>query len=279
MKKAFIILLMIVFLTGCGVEPTTAPVDDVGVTDAFSTMVEVPAGEFLMGCDPNHGGGFSCLDDELPQHTVYLDRFYIDKYEVTNAQYAACVKDGACDPPSNVSSNMHTSYYDNPDFAQYPVVYVDWNDAQKYCTWAGKRLPTEAEWEKAASNKDSGAFPWGDESPTCEKVNFYDAATANHCVGDTSAVGSYPDNVSQYGAMDMAGNVWEWVSDWYSESYYSESPSDNPTGPSGSNNKVVRGGGWASNASFLRNFYRTYDLSFNSSEDLGFRCASDSEIK
>jgi formylglycine-generating enzyme required for sulfatase activity len=232
-------------------------------------IVEVPAGEFLMGSTDADSNAAS---DEKPQRKVYLDAFLIDRTEVTNAMYARCVQASACRPPNDVKSSKRSSYYGNAQYANYPVVYVSWNDAQAYCKWAGSRLPTEAEWEKAARGPSTGSgggriYPWGNEPPDAQRSNFAGKA------GDTTPVGAYPVGASPYGALDMAGNVWEWVADWYDEKYYASMPARNPQGPGSGQNRVRRGGSWYYPQSYVRAANRTSNGPGLVDDGVGFRCA------
>jgi serine/threonine protein kinase len=240
--------------------PTTAPPPP--------GMVLIPAGEFLMG---SPGEDPDASEDERPQRLVYLDAFYIDISEVTNAWYAGCVEAGVCDPPGVSSSQTHDPYYDSFDFDDYPVVNVTWNDAQTFCEWAGKRLPNEAEWEKAARGTDGRAYPWG--------VQFDDGeGNCGDEMGDTAATGSCPRGASPYGVQDMAGNVAEWVEDVYQGDYYQEAPDQNPAGPSSGSRRVVRGGSWQSTATQVRAASRAAAPPDGSDSATGFRCALSASV-
>lgn len=261
----------------------TATLTSIPTADTSNTRVRkmdgmaqvlVPAGSFTMGNDYSK-------EDEKPEHSVWLDSYWIDTYEVTNGQYAMCVSEGGCYPPDYRNSESNDIYYGNRSFDDYPVIFVSWHDADKYCKWVGGRLPTEAEWEKAArGDKDTRTYPWGD---------FYDGNYANLCdrnctlswsdsgvndgYRDTAPVGSYPDGASQYGVMDMAGNVCEWVADWYQKNYYStEKDWREPQGPTTGYQRVLRGGSWYDDTVYLSVSIRLGYEADKSFYDVGFRC-------
>ncbi len=218
--------------------PTATPIlTEIPANQRFSPVdgmpqVYIPAGTFRMG-----GLDVRRAPNETPAHDVTLDAFWIDQLEVTNAMYALCVNAGGCTPPQSFKSQRRPSYFNNPEFNDYPVIYVTWGQAKAYCEWAGRRLPTEAEWERAGRGDDFRTFPWGEDKADGLRANF------NMLVGDTSRVGSYPAGASPFGVLDMAGNVAEWVNDFYTGSY-ANAGTLNPTGPatSPSLNRVVRGG-------------------------------------
>lgn len=255
--------------------PTNPPVPTPEGEITVGETVEIPGASFMMGCNGEINGNWGCPDSELPYHEVTLQSYIIDRYEVTNLQYKACVDAGVCEPPKSDSSRTRNNYFTNPDYDLYPVIHVTYEDAQTYCEWAGMRLPTEAEWELAARSVYANLYPWGNADPDCTLANSLNNLNATSCVGDTTMVGSYPLGGSDYGVMDMAGNVWEWVADFYSVDWYSLSPTENPQGPESGSERVVRGGGWSGSWQYLRAASRAYDLPFYSGADLGFRCAMD----
>ena len=258
--------------TPAGFATRLSPTDDM-------PQVFVPAGKFQMG-----GFDIHTEDDELPAHEVTLDAFWLDQYEVTNGMYALCVQAGACNPPQKPYSNLRHDYFGNAEFKDYPVITVTWTDAQTYCAWAGRRLPTEAEWERAARGDDLRTYPWGEEPPSALYANF------NNSMRDTSRVGAYPLGASPFGALDMAGNVAEWVHDLYRTDYYQTSPSANPLGPESAKRlilRVIRGGSYQDAWVNIRlsnrgselgpnpdAAYDSPDLFGRSSSKVGFRCAS-----
>jgi len=213
------------------------------------SMVLVPAGEFTMGSNSGN-------PDEKPPHQVFLDAFWIDKTEVTMKMYNLCVETGDC------KREEDRSYYSG----DLPIHGVTWDEANVYCTWAGRRLPTEAEWEKAARGKDLRIYPWGNDAPNSNLINM-------NPYGAT-IVGSYPEGASPFGALDMAGNLWEWVNDWYDDNYYSNSPLSNPEGSTSEVSKVIRGGAWDfdANDKLLRTTVRARQNPATAWNRLGFRC-------
>jgi formylglycine-generating enzyme required for sulfatase activity len=220
-------------------------------------LLYVPAGEFTMGSEVRA--------EEGPLHQVTISAFWIDQTEVTNAMYAKCVKANQCRPPRVTSSNTRENYYYNPEFANYPVISVSWNDANTYCSWVGRKLPTEAEWEKAARGIDGRIYPWGDDEP--------DGTLLNLDIADTTQAGAFPGGVSIYGALDMAGNVWEWVSDWYGAAYYQDSPATDPLGPEAGELRVLRGGSWGSPGDGFYSALRYKNGPRFNNLQIGFRCA------
>jgi formylglycine-generating enzyme required for sulfatase activity len=251
-KKIESTLLSISEAAGLELNPEAAP--PVRTTDARPvSMIFVPAGEFIMG-----------------SNTVHLDAFWIDKTEVTNAMYARCVQAGHCSAPRANRSHTREIYYGDHEFDDYPVIYVSWVDAQNYCSWAGGRLPTEAEWEKAARGTDGRPFPWGEVDPAGV------GDLLNYRGQDTTRVGLYPAGASPYGVLDMAGNVSEWVADWLSLDYYNSPPSENPLGPDSGEYRVWRGGSWATSLTELvHTSSRTGNFPMDASGGIGFRCARD----
>lgn len=261
--------------------PTQEPVAEatkVWETDN-SVMVHVPAGDFYMGSRDSDDA--SADDDEKPMHPVSLDDFWIDKYEVTNEQFAHFLNEKGNQEKDGVSwvnveeegSNIiyeDGQYEPKSGYGDHPVTYVSWYGAQSYCQWAGKRLPTEAEWEKAARGTDGKIWPWGNDWDE-EKVNSKDAGP-----GHTTAVGNYQDGTSPYGCMDMAGNAWEWVADWYQWDYYQTLPGRNPQGPNQGIYRAVRGGSWVLPQRLTRCAGRFGLTPQVRRGDLGFRCASSS---
>jgi formylglycine-generating enzyme required for sulfatase activity len=220
-------------------------------------MALVPAGEFTMGS--------SMRDDEKPVHQVYLDAFYMDTYAVTAGPYAAYLEATGMKAPPEWDIMKH------PQHQNRPVVNLTWSDAASYCKWAGKRLPTEAEWEKAARGTDGRLYPWGNEAPTRLHANFGKKKWANHMA--LVPVGMFELGKSPYGIYDMAGNVWEWVNDWYDHDYYRKTPLKNPQGPTTGKTKVVRGGNWRYEQEFLRSSFRFNAEPSARQFGYGFRCA------
>lgn len=285
------VMLLVVSLIGCGIddqmvveeeaeediqiteEPTVEVISEPSpiAVEVPEGMVYVPAGAFIMGSDPEVDPMTDALD-ELPQHKVFLDAYFIDKHEVSNADYTKFVE---------ATGHRNSIFWDNPKFnhPDQPVVGVTWGDAAAYAEWVGKRLPTEAEWEKAARGTDGRIWPWGNVfDPT--KCNFDDEGKFDgHLDGFAMAapVESFEQGASPYGVLNMVGNVAEWVADWFEAEYYFVSPMENPKGPptSGMGKKSWRGASWFAGSEQMRCAFREYDDIVASGQILGFRCAKD----
>lgn len=233
----------------------------------YPNMVLIPSGCFDMGDAFSEG-----ISNERPVHTVCItSSFYMDVHETTNAEYAACVSGGGCTLPSNTSSVTRPAYYGNTAYDNFPVIYVDWGQATAYCTWAGKRLPAEAEWEYAARGGLSGKrYPWGD-TITGMDANYDNSG--DPWDNDTSVVEYYAAN--GYGLYDMSGNVLEWMNDWYQYDYYSTSPTNDPPGPATGTDRVLRSGSWYYSSYSMRVAHRGGNVPNIQSTNVGFRCVGD----
>jgi formylglycine-generating enzyme required for sulfatase activity len=241
------------------------------------TMVEVPGGPFIMGryADALHGDD----PNASPPHEVYLDGFYIDRYEVTTAGYAAFLRIVGTRGSDDVGQiRFVPNGWDQlrlPPDRHRPVVGLSWQAADFYCRWLGKRLPTEAEWEKAARGSDRRVYPWGDRDPTATNANYGNPGGHNDEMDGLRSVDSYEQGRSPYGVFNMAGNAAEWVADWYDARYYDKAPDNNPHGPTTGVRRVVRGGSFADLPSGLRTTARQSADPRDSGTRIGIRCASD----
>jgi formylglycine-generating enzyme required for sulfatase activity len=245
--------------------PIPAPADPANYAPVYNPinymeLAYIPAGDFLMGStqfDTNRE------TNEEPQHTVYLDPFWISKTQVTNAMFTACVNAGVCKYSASHTTNPK---YLDPLYASHPVVYIAWDMAQIFCDWTGGRLPTEAEWEKAARGPNGAKYPWGEDQPRVKLNN------ANNVIGNTTPVGIFPFGKSYYGLMDMGGNVREWVSDWYDPNYYQNSPTKNPQGPETGVTKVLKGASYSDPYRYSRPASRLSHEPGSPGLVRGFRC-------
>jgi len=254
------------------------------LVSAMDSMVQVyvPKGDFVMGASKSDD---IASIDEFPAHSVYLDAFWIDRTEITNAMFMKFVETTGYNTQAerdgwswDFDGDWHKTkgadwrhpygpYASFQGLDDHPVLRVSWDDALAYCAWAGRRLPTEAEWEKAARGTDHNLFPWGDTDPNSTLLNY------NAHFNGTSPVGSYTSGASPYGAYDMSGNVWEWVADWFSKDYYQYSPASNPKGPLSGEGRGMRGGSWLVESKRVRSSYREWGYQYASYWSTGFRCA------
>lgn len=259
------------------VSPT--PTDNSGQINIEIDWVNIPAGEFIMGSNSDEPYFFGA---ESPRHNVFIDEYWIQRTEVTNKLYRLCVETGVCKPPQEIKSSTRNDYYTNSMYDEYPVINVSYNNAVLFCQWMGGRLPTEAEWEKAARGTDGRLFPWGNGELAANLANFCDTGCPHPSEAelsfddgyrDTAPVGSYPAGASPYGILDMAGNVLEWTSDWYNANYYANAPYKNPLGASAGTKHPIRGGSWYSARAGLRTSARASLGPDSIYDTVGFRCA------
>ena len=263
----------------------------------YSDMAHIPAGNFYMGSSfPETTTNYNLCKkfdkgcklwwfrDERPRHTVYLKEYWIDRYETTNTDYVGFViatgarsaLDNSCKTKGCKDGNLWDGVSYPSMIRDQPVIQVSWHDADAYCRWRGKRLPTEAEWEKAARGPSGRLYPWGNEPVSRSRAVYKKKWQGINTLG---SVGSHPKGVSIYGVHDMAGNAWEWVSDWYQLDYYRSSPLSNPQGSPDGKYKIVRGGSWINNPDTLHGAFRRWSLPEVRFNDTGFRCAKDSQYE
>lgn len=247
---------------------TSSPTDFLSTTTLRGVpMTLIPAGAFMMG---NSSG--TSYPRERPVHEIYLDSYYIDTTEVTNLLYIACVEEGACEEPLDDNSVSIYRYYGTEPYYNYPVINISWYQAQAYCKWRGGHLPTEAQWEKAAGwdpdNNKHRQFPWDSLVLDWNYLNFYGSGK-----GNPAAVATHPRGMSAYGLYDMAGNVAEWVYDWYQDNYYEHSPRENPTGPAQGQFKITRGGSYDDPGAQLTTTFRIPLGPATTDDTIGVRCA------
>jgi formylglycine-generating enzyme required for sulfatase activity len=266
-------------ITQTAILPTaTVEVEELVNERDGTVLVLIPEGEFIMGSDAGEDPYF--WGAEGPSHLVNVNSYYIYKTEVTNGMYQVCVEEKGCPKPGANNSRTIKDYYGNPTYNGYPVIMVTWMHADAYCKWAGGRLPTEAEWEKAARGEDGRLFPWGNDPVSASLVNYCDQncptagrdVSVNDGYPDTSPVGNFPDGVSPYGVLDMAGNVWEWVRDYFVPEYYNLSPMDNPLGPASGSRRAIRGGSWFNPLDGVRTVVRASLKPDSTLDTVGFRC-------
>lgn len=243
-------------------EATGTPQEFLGKDGA--PMVLIPAGEFVMGSPDGEG-----LDNEQPEHKVWVDAFYLDKFEVTNARYEKFMEE---------TGRARPKFWEQLDLTvhgELPVIGVSWHDAKAYCEWAEKRLPTEAEWEYAARGTDRRRYPWGNAAPTAQLVNYGKNWSYKFYEDRLEPVTSHEAGKSPFGVYNMAGNVFEWVADWYEIKYYLRSPQRNPPGPEKGEQKVMRGGSWNFASEYIRTTSRMKLKPMDREADVGIRCARD----